>query len=592
MKQSKYRTFLILSAMAFLHVNIFAMQKSISISKEQELKDFLELPNQRFHKELALDSSLINSQDQDGNTLLMQAIAHKKLAHIKTLLFFNANPWIFNNKKECAFHAVCKTGILDIARLLLRHHKNDPEWSLLRRSGSKFAPTGCLSILFHHYRQSDNQLFQALLFGDLKAIDEMLKCDPSIINKDIPLTHCDPAAPIIWAVLLEDMHLIDYLLKNGANIESTLGGMSAYDLAYIPAIREKMLPFGGDILKTQEDLFNAIQKGDASKVKGCINGNPALVNKKGYNSTPLAWAITYKRTNIAAFLINSGANLIEGAGESPLLFLACIHNDIETMRLLAGYKEVDCNFYRSKKYWPFDYPISQEVKDELFRLFTSRYYRNLNIQGQLRFARRALRKELIEQALLKGADINSVDDEGNTALLWVGRFGNPEIIAFLISKGALIDVYDDIKKRTCLQWLLRMHKKGMQKNGRQITSSELFPCFLLLIHAGANIQKKDAENRTIIDWINIKKFTQKEIDIFNKIFRVATMIAIERKQLLIDIHNFQNNELEYAKKNPDKFSDEDIVLMEEASIQDPFWKGISVRCVTDALKDTYKKICH
>lgn len=344
---------------------------------------------------------------------------------------------------------------------------------------------------------------------------------------------------------------------------------------------------GENVLGIVSNFANAISRGDLTAVKEQVRRNPFLVTYERpispgqicYTSTGLRFAVWHKQTDIAKFLINNGAKLDENEdliGKEPLLLIACRNDDIPTMRILAKYKKIDCNFHKSQRYWPFNYHISENVQKELFVLFQNRYYKNLEIQDQLIFAIRSNRKELVEEILSRGADVNKLDSRGNSALLWACRYGNPQIIHLLIIKGASVNLSDTLKGRTGLQWLLRMHKQGFKKKGRQISSTELFPCLFLLLSAGANILIPDKKKCTLIGWIRKKPFNSEELSIFTKLFTIDYKKISEQKELLDDIFNFQRREVEKEEKAfvadfPNSVISDDIYLMKKALVAPQPW---------------------
>jgi|GEM_PF-4197797 ankyrin repeat protein len=189
----------------------------------------------------------------------------------------------------------------------------------------------------------------------------------------------------------------------------------------------------------------------------------------------------------------------------------------------------------------------------------------------------------IDNALAKGATINGLDNKGNTALHWACTTGNPELIAYLIKLGANLDLADRVKGRNGLRWALRMHAKSVEKNGKQITTSELLPCFFLLISAGADTTIKDREGQNIHYWIPNQNFDEVELKLINRILKAKELTKAERKVLLEDIFIYQMKEKNKWRKDDDKFDLRNVYNVENANVKIVFPDGKSI------FKDIYKE---
>ncbi len=93
-------------------------------------------------------------------------------------------------------------------------------------------------------------------------------------------------------------------------------------------------------------------------------------------------------------------------------------------------------------------------------------------QAELNFAMRlsagAGEREEVEKLLKMGADINSRDSAGCTALMFAARKGYEDVVEFLIKKGAKVDLKDNYGCTALLRALERRnHKcaKILEKNG-------------------------------------------------------------------------------------------------------------------------------
>jgi ankyrin repeat protein len=281
--------------------------------------------------------SAFNDQDQEGKTLLMRAVELNRPDATKICLKNNANPWIKDNNKECSFHAVCKTGNLEIARQLLKKHgdvnaENDKEgWKWLYTPGSKFSPyskSQGINVLFSNYQQAHNSpLFKQLLLGDVDEINKILDKNPESINQMVKTDHCALTTPITWAVHLDDEKLVEHLLKKGAHIEIPDNGESqnwnAYDwAANSPTIKALMMPYrdnSPDIAQPKTRLFDAVKRAYENRE---IN----YLDSKGL--APLHWACIRGNSEAIASLIdkNADVNIVDKDNErSGLRWLLRMH---------------------------------------------------------------------------------------------------------------------------------------------------------------------------------------------------------------------------------------------------------------------------
>jgi len=456
---------------------------------------------------------------------------------------------------------------INILRKKLKQHENDQEaWDAVNTLGAGPTPfmrarangyNGCSALLFN-YNRSDDPFFQALMFGDKSKLDDILKKNPKKINEPSFLD----ILPISWAIMLEDKELVSYLLKKGAKIDirSRLG-MRPFDETYsLPAIRQLMMRYGGSRLKRQQDFFKVIHEDDVEKMEDILERNKQskpninIIKQPLFNRTPLEAAVLGGNVKAARYLITKGALSIpeEDSYRRKLFLSACTFNKIPMMRLLVDKDKYKIGFYlseRNNKYCPFNFWLSEEVQHELFALYKE-YNRTTN-QELLSLATKLGYRDLIQQALDAGANINKYDKDRMNALLWACSYGNPDAIAFLIQKDANLDLGD--KKGRCgLRKLIRMHKTSPQKDGRQLTTSELLPCLLLLVCHGADQYIKDKCGESPIDWIKKQTFNEVERKLIDRVLGANWLGRTDLRYLLDDIYAFQLEELKQVQAANDK----------------------------------------
>lgn len=416
------------------------------------------------------------------------------------------------------------------------------------------------TILLFNYDRSDDPFFQAIMFGDKSKIDSILKKNPEKINQDIVIGDGCSCLPISWAISLEDEGLVEYFLSKGAriDIEGSIG-LSPFDEASCsPKIRKLMAPYGGREFQRQEDFFKAVCEDDVEKMKELVARNTQskfdIIKEPTGIFTPLKCAVFGSSMKAAQYLISNGAfiNIPEVDSYKRDLFLhACMLKNIPMMHLLV--KNSGIEFFlkdHNNSHCPFNYCLSDEVKCELFALYKER----CNVatdQKLLSFTTKLGHKDLIQKALNVGTDINEYDPEEMTALLWACSYGNPDIIHFLIKHDADVNAVDK-KERCGLRKLIRMHNASPKKYGRQLTTSELLPCLLLLVCYGANKDVEDEFDESPLDWVKKQKFNDTEKRLINRVIGADRLTRIGLKRLLNDIHCFQLKEFEQIQKKGDK----------------------------------------
>jgi ankyrin repeat protein len=475
-----------------------------------------------------------------------------------------------------------KISDINTLRQKLKSYKNDKEaWNKVNTLDA--GPTPAMiaqsnnyrgpSALLDNYNRSNDKFFQAIMFGDKSEIGNILKNNPKKINTAIVIDnsscHC---LPISWAITLEDEELVKYLLKKGANIDIKSSiGLSPFDEAYhLPKIRKLMKSYyTGSKLQIQEDFSKAIHEDNIEKIKEIVsrseNSKFDIIKETISTKTPLEIAVSHTSIDATQYLIGKGAfeNIPELNCYKRKLFLsACTSKAIPIIQLLA--KEADIKFYlieRFNKHCPFNYYLSDEVKEELFSLYKA--HCKTTDQELLSLATKLGHKDLIKQILNKNININEYDSEKMTALLWASSYGNADIMSFLIQHGADVNAIDK-KERCCLRKLIRMHKTSPKKDGRQLTTSELLPCLFLLMCYGADENIKDNERQSTIDWVKKQKFNDNERKLINRVLNACQLSYNDLECLLNDIYDFQLKELELVKEKKDK---QTIYYIEKALVK-------------------------
>lgn len=204
-------------------------------------------------------------------------------------------------------------------------------------------------------------------------------------------------------------------------------------------------------------FVQAARKGDIEAVTSALkNGtDPNVKDKEG--NTALIEAAKEGRKDVAALLIDKGADVNEGDarfGGTPLIW-AALNGKTEMVGMLL---EKGANLSAREKLNGLTPLLAAAVKGNT---------------------------ETVKFLLDKGASVHSKDGEGRTALMWAANAGRLETVKLLLDKGATLEATEEEKGMTALITAAMM--------GRTETVQ-------LLLDHGADIEKKDKNGRTALMW--------------------------------------------------------------------------------------------
>ena len=254
---------------------------------------------------------------------------------------------------------------------------------------------------------------------------------------------------------------------------------------------------------------------------------------------------------------------------TPLSFAALLE-DAELTELLLAAGATDVGTFLTRD---MAFQIPKPIKELLNKHGVNyipesrQYHRAGDPQLELTNAVLESNCEKIARALASRATLNGFDYKGNTALHWACTTGNPDLIAHLIKLGADLNLVDHIKGRNGLRWALRMHKNSSDKGGRQITTSELLPCFFLLICAGADSNIEDIHGQSIHHWLPLQDFNEIETELVNRVLGARALTKEQRKLLLEDIYRYQMNDMNQWRKDDQKFDLRSVFDVKRANVK-------------------------
>ena len=206
-----------------------------------------------------------------------------------------------------------------------------------------------------------------------------------------------------------------------------------------------------------QDVFDAIQKGEAQRVKALVESNPSLVDSTDGNGlTPLHHAARVGDAALVEFLLDQGAKTDPPGSPKTPLHLAAQNDRSEIVAVLVKRG------------------AAIGAKDDYGRTALILCARE---RGQV-----ATAGVLIEA----GADINATDKFGDTALTLAAWKGKRELVDFLLDEGALIPTEPE-------RWgtaVVMAASKGLTRLFRRLTEGERDPKYVdpsgeFLLHAAA-----------------------------------------------------------------------------------------------------------
>jgi ankyrin repeat protein len=172
---------------------------------------------------------------------------------------------------------------------------------------------------------SSAPLIDAVRRGDREAVRALAK------KSGVNASEADGSTALHWAVRLDDLALVDVLLKAGANVRAA----TRYNVTPIAlaagaghaAIVERLLAAGADPNSTSEEgqttLMTAALSGDVATIKALVARGAHVNTKEPFRGqTALMWAASNGNAEATAELIESGAEVgaRSKSGWTSLLF--------------------------------------------------------------------------------------------------------------------------------------------------------------------------------------------------------------------------------------------------------------------------------
>jgi ankyrin repeat protein/L-ascorbate metabolism protein UlaG (beta-lactamase superfamily) len=202
------------------------------------------------------------------------------------------------------------------------------------------------------------------------------------------------------------------------------------------------------ILKgNSQDIFSAIEQGDAATVKKCLQAEPQLLNQKNADAeTPLNFAAKKGQAEIARVLLDMGADPLLGDRENSMpVHLAAIGGSTETIDVFLN-QGIAIDSRDNNGMTPLHFALL--MRQPAMAQYLIAKGADVNAQNNTGFSPlqyAAIRNDMgtAKMLIARKVDVNDPIDGGMTPVFSAASFGNLDMVKYLVEHGAKLDLETD-----------------------------------------------------------------------------------------------------------------------------------------------------
>ena len=449
-------------------------------------------------KKLLAGGADVNAKNKGGYTALHLAAKRGQAAAAAALLEAKADIGLASKSGKTALHYVAYyNGNLDLAKVLL-----DAGAAVNAKDGKNKTP------LDYALSKKRTELAELLRAKSGKTTKELLAADD-----------------IFAAAEVGDVESIKKLLAGGADVNAkNKGGYTALHLAAKrgqAAAAAALLEAKADIAAASKSGKTALHyvayyNGNLDLAKALLDAGAAVNAKDGKNKTPLDYALSKKRTELAELLRSKGGKTTKELAAAENIFAAAEVGDLEAikkhleggadvnaankqdytalhMAVRRGQKDAaalllekgaNVNAERKGK-TPLDFAGKNEEIAALLREKGGKTGKEIKAAGSIFSAAQSGLVDAVKTHLAAGVDVNGKNKGGYTALHLAAKKGHVEVAAALLEAKADIGLVSKSGK-TALHYVA--YYNGNLDLGK------------LLLDAGAPVNVLDKRRKTPLDY--------------------------------------------------------------------------------------------
>ncbi|EAY03967.1 hypothetical protein TVAG_314970 [Trichomonas vaginalis G3] len=464
--------------------------------EEPTLFNAAKVKNPAFAQHLISMGQNVNAVNKDGFTPLQICIINKNTEVANLLIEHGADINYKNQDDDTPIHIAAKSNAVEIAKILIEKGAKLDEVNKLRQTPLKAAifnkSSEIVDLLLKHGAKDDMSSIGLTTDQNANNIQTLVQYSESYSNPettsslvkaglDVNARNILQESPLCDAISRGSIDNIKNLIELGADVKATY----VYDDTILHV-------FASKVKKNIEEIFQILVDAGAD-----VN----IPNRHG--ETPLHHAVISNKFDVVKVFIENGAQIDvkSSAGINPLQIAANLgYFDIFEYLIDNG----------------ADHNVIFEPSNDTLLHLTAHYFKysekllfpKYNKKGSFNIA-----WKLIDL----GLDVNAINNESKTPLLYASEFGEYELVKLLIDKGADINPFDNLGNNAIhycamapqsdkLQYLLR---QNIDVNLKSTTTGRTPLHFAaeglsdknitLLIKNGANPNEKDFQGLTPLD---------------------------------------------------------------------------------------------